>query len=319
MRIGVMTCAIVVILMGCAHLEIKKNVDGLNTIQAGDTLESILKRLGPPDFSHDISNERKVVYYQTQSSGLSGAPLTEALCTAVALENGRVVAVGEDPSARWTSEENERKRLSEEAERDRLEKERTAAAAQKAEAERREKIIALEKAVKPVPAANAALNLKLYRQLLDLDPQNARYQKKVAYYNNRMARQAKTRHVRARLSAKEKQRIAWEKSREKRNKMLRQYTGNGIAEMAVHDMGGGALYVWVKNISQQIITTHPDHFTLIDRSGQRIPCHSSETLDSVLEPGSISHGKIEYDQKRVPKTLIFENGESGRVAKSFDG
>jgi hypothetical protein len=88
--------------------------------------------------------------------------------------------------------------------------------------------------------------------------------------------------------------------------------------MAVHDMGGGSFYVWVKNVSRQIITTHPDHFTLIENDNNEMRCNINESLDSVLEPGSISHGRIEYDKTLIPRELIFENRESGRISKTFD-
>ena len=87
--------------------------------------------------------------------------------------------------------------------------------------------------------------------------------------------------------------------------------------MAVHDMGPGSLYVWVKNVSRQIITTHPDHFTLLDNQNNPARCNVSSSLDSVLEPGSISHGKIEYSDAVIPSELVFRNRESGRISKSF--
>jgi hypothetical protein len=191
------------------------------------------------------------------------------------------------------------------------------ASARRAKAARQQKIEALENEVKPVPGGNAALNLKLYRQLLALDPENSRYQKKVAFYEDRLAKQQKAQQERAIRSAKAKRRQAWDQAREGRNKQLRQYSGNGIAEMAVHDMGNGSLYVWVKNVSRQIITTHPDHFTLIDSDNNVVKGEISDSLDSVLEPGSISHGKIEYSREIEPKELIFQNRESGRISKSF--
>ena len=164
----------------------------------------------------------------------------------------------------------------------------------------------------------AALNLKLYRQLLALDPDQPRYRKKVEFYENRLAQQKKARQARSVRKAKEKQRQAWEQARETRNHMLRQYTGNQTAEMAVHDMGKGTLYVWVKNVSEQIITTHPDHFILMDKDNDRVRCDISSSLDSVLEPGSISHGKIQFDAKILPKELVFQNQITGRISKSLE-
>jgi len=73
----------------------------------------------------------------------------------------------------------------------------------------------------------------------------------------------------------------------------------------------------VKNVSRQVITTHPDHFILLDSQGNRVACTISSSLDSVLQPGAISHGKINYNASVYPGELIFRNREAGRVSKTF--
>jgi hypothetical protein len=87
--------------------------------------------------------------------------------------------------------------------------------------------------------------------------------------------------------------------------------------MAVYDMGNHSLYVWVKNVSQQIITTHPDYFTLTDNSKNTIACRIDDSLNRVLEPGSLSHGEIAFDPDSIPQELIFQNREAGKVSKIF--
>ena len=305
-------------LVGCAHLEVDQKSEALSLINRGDSQVDVFRIVGEPDIRHDISKQRMIVFYQTQSKPSDDAPLTTDLCTPVAIENGKVVAIGEDLTEQWTREEEAKQKQMEMAARQRQINEDARAARQLAKAKRQEEIHALEEKVKPVPASNAALNLKLYRQLRELDPLNARYQQKVTFYEARLAQQEKTREQRERKREKARQLADWEKGREDRNVKLRQYSGNGIAEMAIHDMGSGSLYVWVKNVSRQIITTHPDYFTLIDTDSNEMQCNISESLDSVLEPGSISHGRIEYDEAIIPKELIFENRESGRISKPFD-
>lgn len=317
MRIGVIVFVVACMLSACVHLDINKTINALKGIQPGDAQETVFETLGPPDFRNVISDQRFVAFYQTKAGNLSETPLPSALCTPIAFENGQVVVVGDDLTERWTREEKERIRQAAIAENERQRAEMAEAAARRAKAARQEKIESLENEVKPVPVSNAALNLKLYRQLLALDPDNLRYQKKVALYEERLTQKKKADEERAIRAAKAKQQQAWERAREGRNKELRQYTGNGIAEMAVHDMGNGLLYVWVKNVSKQIITTHPDHFTLVDRENNTVPCKIGDSLDSVLEPGSISHGKIEYSRDIEPRELIFQNRESGRISKSF--
>ena len=317
MRIGAMIILTAFLLTGCVHVKISKNVNALDRIKKGDSQQVVLETMGPPDLRKDIGEHRSLFYYQTQSGTPGDAPVTTDLCTPIAFEDGIVVAIGEDLAEAWTQEEEARLRQIEAAERRRREAEMKAVAREKAQQERLDKIAALEKEVRPIPASNAALNLKLYRQLLELDPDNTRYQKKVAFYKSRLARQKKAREERAARNLEKKHRQEWEQSREQRNKILRQYSGNGIAEMAVNDMGPGFMYVWVKNVSQQVITTHPDHFILLDNQGNRVACEISSSLDSVLQPGAISHGKIEYSETVYPGELIFRNHEAGRISKSF--
>ncbi|WP_167527590.1 DUF3192 domain-containing protein [Desulfosarcina alkanivorans] len=317
MRIRVIVFIAAVVMTGCVHLDIQKNIDALGRIEPGDTQAAVFETMGPPDLRNDINDRRFVVFYQTKTGKADGTTPLTALCTPIAFENGKVVEVGNDLTDQWTREEEERQRQAEIAEKARREAKMAELARQRAETERRDKIAALEKKVKPVPVSNAALNLKLYRQLRDLDPDNSRYQKKVAFYEERLVRQKKARQDRAARKAKERQRREWEQARDTRNKQLRHYTGNGTAEMAVHDMGSGSLYVWVKNVSQQIITTHPDYFTLLDSDRNPARCEISDSLDSVLEPGGISHGKIDFSREVQPGELIFQNRESGRISKLF--
>lgn len=309
--------AALMMLAGCSHLEIQKKARAIQQIQPGQTQTAVFDRVGPPDRRHDITEQRFVGFYETRPGRASDDPFDETRFTPIAFDNGTVVAVGEDLTEQWTREEAARLKQIQIAEQARREAERRQAAQQAAEAERLKKIADLEARVRPIPASNAALNLKLYRQLLELDPVNAEYRDKVAFYEARLARQEAMQRERAERAAREKQRQAWEQSRDARNQFLRQYTGNRIAEIAVHDMGSGSLYVWVKNVGRQMITTHPDHFTLVDSRDQPIASSVSESLDSVLSPGGISHGRIEYDREVQPKALIFQNRESGRVVKPF--
>ena len=51
--------------------------------------------------------------------------------------------------------------------------------------EHKRRIATLERKVRKIPAARAKENLKIYKQLLALDPQNPRYEKKVAHYTQK--------------------------------------------------------------------------------------------------------------------------------------
>jgi hypothetical protein len=336
MRTGVVVFIVAIMVAACSQMKIINNHDAMSEIHLGDGLETVIKTLGLPVFRRDIAEQIFVAYFQTNAGRSSDSPVTISTCTPITIKNRRVVAIGQEMTDAWILEVEERKHQVELAEQKKLEQaqrqaklaeqkkleqaQRQAKLAEQEkleQAQRQEKIDSLEKAVKPVPAYNAALNLALYRQLLYLDPDNALYQKRVALYKQRLAMQKKANRERIDPKAKEKALQIWEQTRETRNKKLRQYTGNGIAAMAVQDMGKGSLYVWVKNISQQIIAVHPDQFSLVASDNKKRQCQPSDSLDCLLEPGSISHGNISYSKSIVPKELILQILESDQISKSF--
>ena len=314
MRIWLIVLFSAVVIFGCASAPYEKNRRALEQVRPGQSWEAVEASMGPPDIRRDITERRFVAYYQTKRNVTSNPTVSTAQCTPIAVENGRVVRVGQDPSVPWTHAEKERQRqvLIDQRNRRSAETERL-----RAEAERHRKIEMLEQKVRPVPAANASLNLTLYRQLLALDPDNPHYRQKVDFYQTRWERQQKAAQAKARQAAEDQKRQAWVQDRASRNEHLRQYTGNATAQVAVHDMGNGSLYVWVKNTGSQVITTHPDHFTLVDDDDNALEAEISDSLDRVLEPGGISHGRIVYRSDAMVKALIFENPASGRITKSF--
>ena len=108
MRMGMIVFIAIFTLTGCAHLELKKNINALKRVQPGDSQEAALEILGPPDLRTDINDQRFVIYYQTKTGKSSTAPITPDVCTPVAFENGQVVAVGDDLTEIWTQEEEEK-------------------------------------------------------------------------------------------------------------------------------------------------------------------------------------------------------------------
>jgi outer membrane protein assembly factor BamE (lipoprotein component of BamABCDE complex) len=302
---------------GCAQTKITRNDNYINGLETGLHYDTVVETLGEPLIQKEISVHRFVAFYQTKPGDPAIASHSSSLCEPIVFEDFLVVGVGSGFYEKSVREEKERVRRVEIYEARRKRARMAEAARLKRAAERKKEIAALEKEVAPVPASNAALNLKLYRKLLTLDPGNTRYKKKVAYYENRLERQKKATQARAEKQAQEKLLRVWEKRRPERNQRLGKYTGNGTAEMAVYDMGNHSLYVWVKNVSKQIITTHPDYFTLLDNHRNKIPCVIEGRLHSVLEPGSLSHGEIAYHPDSIPNELIFQNNESGRISKVF--
>ncbi len=314
MRIGLIALLSAAVILGCASAPHEKNRRALEQVQPGETWETVVASMGPPNIRRDITDRRFVAYYQTKPNVTSNPAVSTALCTPIAVEDGQVVLVGEDPTVPWTQAEKARQR---QAEIDQRNRRGAQTARLQAEAERRQKIEMLEQKVRPVPASKASLNLTLYRQLLALDPGNPRYRKKVAFYQEKWERQQQAAQAKAQEAAEAEKRQAWIHDRAARNQQLRQYTGNEAAQVAVHDMGNGSVYVWVKNTGSQVITTHPDHFTLVGEDDKALETEISDSLDRVVEPGGISHGRIVYRSDAMIQALIFENPASGRITKSF--
>ncbi len=63
----------------------------------------------------------------------------------------------------------------------------------KAQFDRGVKIRSLEEKVRKIPVSKSSQNLEIYRQLLDLDPQNSKYKKKVTFYKARVEEQKRKR------------------------------------------------------------------------------------------------------------------------------
>lgn len=315
--VSLLLFSIIFLLMSCAQMEIADNKNALPTIKTGDSEAQVLDAAGRPDLRYDFSPGKFVYYYQTENDRTDNAYLDKKSLTAISFENGYVSMVGTDLMDKWKADALEKERQIKEAERKRLAAIKLAEEKERAEAERLSKIEALEKKVKPIPASNAALNLMLYQKLLALDPENPRYQKKVEHYQERLKAQKQIEEKRAKRVAYAKSQKGKDELRQKRNMTLRKYTGNENAKIAVHDMGSGWLYIWLKNTGKQTITSHPDYFTLLDRKKRPIQCSFEKNLEAVLEPGDIAHGKIKLEKDAHPKELIFENNEAGKIKKAF--
>lgn len=180
-------------------------------------------------------------------------------------------------------------------------------------AERDSRIDELERQVKPLPVSDTTGNLKLYRELLSLDPDNGRYRSKVNFYRERYEAEQAERKRATELAAKQRQ----EAARKRRNKALRVYEGSDTLQVAVHELGGGELYLWVKNLSEKTLMLVASQYRILDAEERPIALSVGPELQGALNGGDIAYGKLRYDGRIKPSRLVLEHPEAGVVEKWF--
>jgi hypothetical protein len=306
MRRGGVVFIVAVTLAACTQIKIMDNRNAIRQIQLGDGLETVIKTLGLPVFRRDIAEQSFVVYYRTRFGRSLDSPVTISMCTPITIQNRQVVAIGDEMTDAWSLEADNGQHRAGPMEQNKPE-----------HFQRQTTVATQAKTVQLTAASNAKIDLQLYNKLLELDPDNVLYQKKVAFSKGRLAAQDKGHGKNTDSKAISNVLRIWEQTRDVRNKNLRKYTGNGIASMAIQDMGDGSLYVWVRNVSQRILTVHPEHFSLVDNNHNKTRCQISDSLGSTLVPGSISHGEISYRKDIIPKNLILQIPGSAQIKKNF--
>jgi outer membrane protein assembly factor BamE (lipoprotein component of BamABCDE complex) len=160
----------IVLAGGCVsanHLMTHRKLDQLT---AGMNEEKVLGIAGTPDKRYEFDQERFVFYYQTKGPAGSSDDLAGSY-TAVSFEEGRVITIGQDLREVWELEAADARGKPD---------------SELSETERRAKIKALEEEVRPIPISNAEQNLKIYEELLSLDPDNPHYRRKVDFYRQRL-------------------------------------------------------------------------------------------------------------------------------------
>lgn len=134
---------------------------------------------------------------------------------------------------------------------------------------RKEIIKDLEAKVKPIPAYNINGNLKIYKKLLKLDPNNIKYKEKVAYYSSKL------------------------EEKKKRREQLR--AGSDLELLNWHwseDCGYVKAQGQVKNISGRKLERVEALVTWYDKNGNMITSDSSLIEYDPILPGQVSPFKV---------------------------
>jgi outer membrane protein assembly factor BamE (lipoprotein component of BamABCDE complex) len=270
----------------------------LGPITPGMTPEEVSARLGEPSRREQFAPDRYIYFYD------QGNYRDRPVC----FDKHRVVHVGQELLDRWRQE-----RLTLASSGGTLSPNAKKEALATLTAERENRIAELEQAVKPLPVSATGENLKIYRELLSLAPDNERYQRKVAFYSERHETEQTAKRRAAEAAAKRKQ----ETARKQRNKTLRVYEGNDNIEMAVHELGDGEIYVWVKNLSTGELLLVASQYRLLDANEKPIAHKVGAELQGPLASGGIAYGKLTLDPKTRPSRLVLAHPTAGTIEKWF--
>ncbi|MCF8078321.1 MAG: outer membrane protein assembly factor BamE [Desulfobacterales bacterium] len=176
------------------------------------------------------------------------------------------------------------------------------------DADTRREIERLERQVRQIPAARTMDNLRIYRYLLKLDPDNPRYQQKVARYEAQYQREEDQRE----LLRRER-----EERRKRQNEILRSFEGNDHVRIAVENQGNGRYYVWIQYNGTDPIDILPEHFTLVCEDNRSYGCYRCRDLEVRIAPGESAEGPLTFDTYAEPRELVFSHPAAGTVRRVF--
>ena len=317
---SLMTVVISGLLIACSTtvLNLPPGEDTLEKIEAGMEEKTVKLLAGEPDRVEQTPYGAHVLYYR--ESLVSDCAKDLAGCVPIVVAGGQVAAIGQQWFSAWKNEQKE-------AAADkiqRLKKARAAASDQKktegplrlngSDMDRqpddatRAQITRLEKEVRRIPVSRTMDNLKIYRYLHKLDPENAKYVRKVAFYEAQLERDQERR------AEAKKREIA---KRRQQNEVLKAFEGNDRVRMAIENLGGGQFHVWIENRLLSPIEVTPGHFTLVCTNKSRFAVYQTKDFNDTVAPGEIIDGRLAFDAYCPPREIVFAHPSTGRLTRVF--
>ncbi|MCP4673682.1 MAG: DUF3192 domain-containing protein [Desulfobacula sp.] len=306
------------LMAGCIHLD-TVNRQNIDKIVVGQDEDDLRKLMGSADFSLRTKDGKTIYFYGVKQKN-SQIGLSMDNCMPVLIENNRVVSIGSDFLENWdfdiishVAQANQQKEnLKKEVLQGELEKKNAELVALK--------IKKLEAKVRPIPSSNYGLNLKYYKELLSLVPDSDRYQKKVNYYQLKMDAQEQTNEIlQEDLDDEPSSGDSGLNGELIKSENIRLYKGNNNIELALRELSGGNLYVWVKNISPEPIALEAGNYHLLDQTRETIPCSPSIGLIKELPAGQIASGHLKYKGSEDVQLgeIVFEHPRAGKIIRVF--
>ncbi len=293
-----------ILLQGCVSGKNLLAAKKLERLTAGMTEERVVDIVGPPDKRFDLDEERFVLYYRTRQSS-KNSENREKDFTAVSFEEGRVITIGQDLSDLWEPKPVEKKQVP---------PDKLKAAQHKA------RIQALEAMVRPVPVSDAEKNLRLYRELLRLEPDNQRYQQKVNFYQERLDAQMKsepTTFEKKDTDASEKK-VSENKPLPEERSQSKNSLKKTTVEIEVVNIGNKTYFIWIKNFGEAPLSVASNMLAIMDSNKKVMPINLSSELTTDIAPGDTATGEIVCHGDGDPAVLIFTHEATGSMVKILD-
>ncbi|MEA3446537.1 MAG: hypothetical protein U9R19_17615 [Bacteroidota bacterium] len=299
------------IITGCASskLQFAGVKSGIEKVEVGMLKSSVQILVGEPDkiIQH---KDYTVFYYENNFTSNCEKDLNS--CMPIVFVNDRVVVIGHQWMQTWEKQLVDSKNKQKDDSLKQNGKHTQSATVQPKKESEKEDIKAeierLEKIVRPIPISNTFDNLRIYRYLLKLDPDNQKYKHKVAFYEQRFALEKTNR-----LENIKKQK----KLRKMQNEQLNEFKGNKNVQMKLLILGDLKFYVWIKNIGTATLLIDPKDFFLVCKNNRRYPVYRSKGFNLDLKPQEITEGEIAFAVYCAPKELIYTSPKAGKISQIF--
>lgn len=290
---SILIILVTVFFSGClqATLNLPPDKDKIEQIEAGTLENSVRIIAGNPDRIIKSKYGYRTYYYREGIS--SDCKKDLETCIPIIIDRGRVAAVGQQWTKAWQRQRHKK----------------TAGVPRIVDQEStQEKIARLEQQVKAIPMSRTVDNLNIYRYLLKLDPDNKRYQKKVAFYEKRFAAEkAQKKAAKKKLAATRK----WQNAR------LQKFAGKPPAQMAIKILGNGKFHVWLKNTGTKAFRVEANQFYLACSKGKRHPIYRSKDFGKYLPPGKVIEGRVTFATSCEPLEFVYINPGVAKLHRVF--
>jgi len=292
--------------LGCIAGLTGTKTDNWKKIKTDLTEEEVIELVGKPGLIAPHGAGNLIYYYPT--SRASNCVKDRESCTPVVFNNGRVVGIGRMAVQPVPKEAQKAKPRTPtpapapaptpapEPEKPRLDD------------DTRKEIARLDRFVRQIPAEHTLDNMRVYKYLLKLDPENSRYRQKVALYEEKFQKEK---------GKREALRLYREEIRKLQNRDLKAFQGNEQILLAMKILGGGKFYVWLKNTGTDLIQIRPDHFVLLDEAGRSYDCYRCRDMVTDLIAGGQVEGRTSFDAITGPRELVFNHPSAGKVVRKI--
>jgi len=289
----IVTILVALLLPGCLQstLNLPPDEDKIEKISAGTLENSVRIIAGPPDRIVKSKHGYRTFYYRETMTSDCAQDL--ATCIPIIIEHGKVAAVGHQWAKAWERQRHQ-KRTPDSGNGGRA----VVTDREPTQEPNRAKIARLEKQVRAIPMSRTVDNLNIYRYLLKLDPDNPKYQRKVAFYKKRFEREKASR------VATKKQMAA---VRRWQNARLQSLQGDPPAQMAIKILSNGKYHVWLKNTGEKPFRVEPRQFFLSCEKGKRYPIYRSKDFGKEVQPGKVIEGRVTFAIPCNPNEFIYVN------------